>query len=71
MSIQAQIDRIALNIESAYSAASSKGANVPDSKNSDNLTACINSIEFITIRSGAGEPDNSVGNDGDIYLLMG
>lgn len=51
MSIQTEIDRIKGNIASAYTAASGKGATLPDVQNSANLAGCID-----TITGGGGEP---------------
>lgn len=42
--IQSQINRISSNIASAYTAALDKGATIPETQNSDNLAATINSI---------------------------
>ena len=44
MSVADQINRIKTNIASAYSAAEAKGATIPEVKNSENLSACVDSI---------------------------
>lgn len=44
MSIQTEIDRIQLNILSAYNAVAAKGGVVPEVKNTANLIAAIESI---------------------------
>jgi hypothetical protein len=44
MTIASEITRIQTNIANAYTAASSKGATMPATENSDNLATCIASI---------------------------
>ena len=44
MSVADQINRIKTNIASTYTAAQAKGATMPQTQNSDNLAACIQSI---------------------------
>ena len=44
MTIASEINRIKTNIENAYDAASAKGATIPASKNSANLSYCISTI---------------------------
>ena len=44
MSVADQINRIKTNIANAYSAAEAKGATIPEVKNSENLSACVDSI---------------------------
>lgn len=44
MSIRSEIERIKLNISSAYDAVLSKGGEIPENPSSDDLTAAINSI---------------------------
>ena len=44
MSVADQINRIKTNIANAYSAAEAKGATRPEVKNSENLSACVDSI---------------------------
>ena len=44
MSVADQINRIKTNIASTYTAAQSKGATMPQTQNSDNLAACVQSI---------------------------
>lgn len=44
MSVETQIERIKTNIANAYTAAEAKGATIPEVKNSDNLSACVDSI---------------------------
>ena len=50
MSIQTQINRILANIATAYTAAQSKGATMPDVQNSEHLSDCI-----LSIQSGGGD----------------
>ena len=51
MSVADQINRIKTNIASTYTAAQAKGATMPQTQNSDNLAACVQSI---TIGGGGG-----------------
>lgn len=44
MSVADQINRIKTNIASTYTAAKAKGATIPQTQNSDNLAACVQSI---------------------------
>ena len=44
MSVADQINRIKTNIASTYTAAQAKGATMPQTQNSDNLAACVQSI---------------------------
>ena len=44
MSVADQINRIKTNIANTYTAAQAKGATMPQTQNSDNLAACIQSI---------------------------
>lgn len=44
MSIASEVQRIKTNIQNAYNACESKGATLPSTQNSENLTTCINSI---------------------------
>lgn len=44
MSVADQINRIKTNIANTYTAAQSKGATMPQTQNSDNLAACVQSI---------------------------
>ena len=44
MSVADQINRIKTNIADTYTAAQAKGATMPQTKNSDNLAACVQSI---------------------------
>ena len=44
MSVETQIERIKTNIANAYTAAEAKGATIPEVKNSENLSACVDSI---------------------------
>lgn len=44
MSVAEQINRIKANIASTYTAAQAKGATMPQTQNSDNLAACVQSI---------------------------
>lgn len=71
MSVQSQIDRIKAAVAGAYAAAIGKGATGPAEQNAENLAGCIESITFVTFRTGYGAPDNSLGADGDLYFDMG
>ena len=44
MSVADQINRIKTNIANTYTAAQAKGATMPQTQNSDNLAACVQSI---------------------------
>ena len=44
MSVETQIERIKTNIANAYASAEAKGATIPEVKNSENLSACVDSI---------------------------
>ena len=44
MSVADQINRIKTNIANTYTAAQAKGATMPQTQNSDNLAACVDSI---------------------------
>ena len=55
MSIASEIQRIQTNISNAYSACDSKGATMPQTQNSANLTSCINSIP-----AGGGEVSGTI-----------
>ena len=44
MSVATQIERIKTNIANTYTAAQAKGATMPQTQNSDNLAACVQSI---------------------------
>ncbi len=44
MSIASEITRIKTNISNAYTKLEEKGATIPEAKNSENLTACIDSV---------------------------
>ena len=52
MSVETQIERIKTNIANAYTAAEAKGATIPEVKNSENLSACVDSI---TTGGGGGD----------------
>lgn len=57
MSVADQINRIKTNIANTYTAAQAKGATIPQTKNSDNLAACIQSITT----GGGGGGDTQFG----------
>ena len=44
MSVETQIERIKANISNAYASAETKGATIPEVKNSENLASCVDSI---------------------------
>ena len=44
MSVATQIERIKTNIANAYTSAQAKGATIPQTQNSENLAACVQSI---------------------------
>lgn len=48
MSISNEISRINHNIASAYDALDAKGASMPQSRNSENLSATVNSLEPVS-----------------------
>ena len=52
MSVADQINRIKTNIANTYTAAQAKGATMPQTQNSDNLAACVQSI---TTGGGGGD----------------
>lgn len=64
MSVASEIERIKGNIASAYTAASGKGATMPDVQNSANLAGCIDTI------TGGGEPveKTKLGVTVDVFL---
>lgn len=45
MGVQSQIDRITQNISNAYTELERKGAIIPESRNADNLSSSISSID--------------------------
>ena len=57
MSVADQINRIKTNIANTYTAAQAKGATIPQTKNSDNLAACVQSITT----GGGGGGDTQFG----------
>lgn len=63
MSIASEIERIKSNIASAYTAASAKGATMPDVQNSANLSGCID-----TITTGGGAPATKFGASVDTWI---
>lgn len=62
MTIANEISRIKDNISEAYTVAAEKGAEIPETKNSENLAGCINSIS--TGSSGGGDIVTAVNYSG-------
>lgn len=73
MSVSTQINRIRKNVTDTLQII--KNAGVTVGQGSDALPAAASALvdkmsKTATIRSGSGTPDNNLGVDGDIYLML-
>ena len=73
MSVSTQIDRIRKNVTDTLQIIENAGVTV--GQGSDALPAAASALvgrmsKTATIRSGTDAPDNSLGVDGDVYLML-
>ena len=72
MSIQSEITRLQNAKTSISQAIAGKGVNVGDADTIDAYATAIEQIQVAdsTIYTGSAAPDNSMGKDGDLYIMV-
>lgn len=70
MSIQTQINRLSEAKTTLRDWMSQNGFTVTDDQKLDGLCTLLASLELTVVRSGSSEPSDSVGANGDLYLVL-